>query len=186
MYNTFDVIWLGRGGQGGVTAARLFAQAAVFKGFYALAIPFFGAERRGAPVFAYNRVSEKIIRKRSRVRKGDMIVVLDASLLNMFRISDFLKENGRIVVNTVECEACGKLGAQEVYVLDAGGIASELGLRLAGFPLVNMPMLGAAGRISGFLDEEVLERAVRESIEKMVDKNVEAVLRGFKGVRRCV
>lgn len=186
MYNTFDIIWLGRGGQGGVTAARIFAQAAVHKGLYALAIPFFGAERRGAPVFAYNRVSSIVIRKRSRVRMGDLLVVLDPSLLEMYDVAKFLKNGGKVVVNSTVKDLHEKIGVKEVYCLDASGIATEIGLKLAGFPLVNMPMLGAAGRVSGMLDKDVLARAVRESIERLVEKNIEAVNRGFDEVKRCV
>lgn len=186
VYNTFDIIWLGRGGQGGVTAARIFAQAAAHRGLYALAIPFFGAERRGAPVFAYNRVSEEVIRKRSRVRAGDLLVVLDPSLLEMYDVAKFLKSGGKVVVNSTGEGLGEEIGVKKVFCLDASGIAMELGLRLAGFPLVNMPMLGAAGRVSGLLDKEALAAAVRESIESLVEKNVEAVNRGFDGVKSCV
>jgi len=174
----FDIIWLGRGGQGGVTAARLFAEAAVERGLYALAIPFFGAERRGAPVFAYNRVSDSVIRRRSRVRRGDMLVVLDPSLLRLYDAASLLKEGGKLVVNSPSCVGGG-------YHVDAVEIAERLGLRLAGFPLVNMPMLGAAARVSGLLGREELERVVQRSFSRMVDENVAAVIEGFEGVRPC-
>ncbi len=174
----FDIVWLGRGGQGGVTAARLFAEASVERGLYALAIPFFGAERRGAPVFAYNRVSDSVIRKRSRVRRGDMLVVLDPSLLELYDADSLLKEGGLLVVNVPSCIGRG-------YYVDAVEIAERMGLRLAGFPLVNMPMLGAAARVSGLLGKGELEAVIKRNFSRMVDENLGAVLEGFEGVRRC-
>jgi len=75
MEPVFDVIWLGRGGQGAVTAATLLAEALIRSGKYALAIPFFGAERRGAPVFAYNRISSERILSRARVTSADLVAI---------------------------------------------------------------------------------------------------------------
>lgn len=148
------------------------------RGLYALAIPFFGAERRGAPVFAYNRVSDGVIRRRSRVRRGDMVVVLDPSLLSMYDVGGLLKEDGRLVVNAPVCRP----GWSRV---DAVEIAESLGLRLAGFPLVNMPMLGAAARVSGLVGLEELERVIRENFSRLVEENLAAVERGYKEVVSC-
>jgi len=177
---TYDIIWLGRGGQGGVTAARLLAEAAVERGLYALAIPFFGAERRGAPVFAFNRVSRNEIRKRSRVRRGDLVVVLDASTLEIHDPRALLKPGGRLIVNGFP-----RLQGLEAYCLDAVSIAEALGLRLAGFPLVNMPMLGAAAKVSGLVDLDALSRVIRRDFSRLVEENIEAVKRGYEEVGRC-
>ncbi|MEZ0345097.1 MAG: 2-oxoacid:acceptor oxidoreductase family protein [Infirmifilum sp.] len=178
-----DVVWLGRGGQGAVTAAMLLAQAAVSKGFYALAIPFFGAERRGAPVFAYNKISNRVIYSRSRVEQGDIVAVMDPSLLNIYSPEKLVKPGGTVVVNTTECT--GGLGGLKTYVVDAVGIAESLGLKVAGFALVNMPMIGAVARVSGLVGEEEVLAAVKQIIKAHVEKNVEAVKRGWESVRAC-
>ncbi len=180
---SFDVVWLGRGGQGAVTAAMLLAQAAVNKGLYALAIPFFGAERRGAPVFAYNRISEKTLHVRSRVERGDVVAILDPSLLGMYSLERLVKPGGSVVVNATECR--GVAGNFKEYCLDAVGIAEDLGLKVAGWALVNMPLLGAVARVSGLIGYPELEAAVKELIKVHVDKNVEAVRRGWSSVRPC-
>ncbi|QOJ78112.1 2-oxoacid:acceptor oxidoreductase family protein [Infirmifilum lucidum] len=180
---SFDVVWLGRGGQGAVTAAMLLAQAAVNKGLYALAIPFFGAERRGAPVFAYNRISEKTLHVRSRVEKGDVVAVLDSSLLGMYSLERFVKPGGSVVVNATERGRAA--GNFKEYCLDAVEIAEDLGLKVAGWALVNMPVLGAVARVSGLIGELELEAAVKELIRAHVDKNIEAVRRGWSSVRPC-
>jgi len=180
---SFDVIWLGRGGQGAVTAAMLLAQAAVNRGLYALAIPFFGAERRGAPVFAYNRVSGGTIHVRSRVERGDVVAVLDPSLVKMYSLERLAKPGGSVVVNATGCE--GVKGGFKGYWVDATGIAEDLGLRVAGWALVNMPMLGAVARVSNLVGEAELEEAVKQLIKVHVDKNIEAVRRGWNGVGQC-
>ncbi|ABL77946.1 2-oxoacid:acceptor oxidoreductase family protein [Thermofilum pendens] len=184
MNESVDVVWLGRGGQGAVTAASLLAQAAVLRGKYALAIPFFGAERRGAPVFAYTRIADGTILSRARVKRGDILAVLDPSLLGQVNVESLLKPGGRIVINTggrrIEVGARG-----EAYCVDAVSIADSLGLRLAGIVLVNMPMVGAVGRVYGGVGLPDLESAVKEVIKVHVERNVEAVKRGWEGVGHC-
>ena len=94
-----EVRFHGRGGQGAVTSAELIAQAAISKGKYAQAFPSFGPERRGAPVLAFLRVSEKPIRLRSRVYKPDAVIILDATLLGTVNPAEGLKD-GFVIINT--------------------------------------------------------------------------------------
>ena len=178
--------WHGRGGQGVVTAALLFARAAVNKGLYALAIPFFGAERRGAPVVAFNRVSDKVIRTRSSVKRPDFVAVLDPSLLGLVDVAGGLKEDGLIIINgsreTAE-ELVEKLG-KRVAVVNATGVALELGLKLSGYALANMPMVGAVARVSGVVDVDALRKAVYDVWSGGVaDSNWAGVERGFREVK---
>jgi len=56
MNGMIEIRFHGRGGQGAVTAARLLAEAAFAEGKHSQALPFFGAERRGAPVLAFTRI----------------------------------------------------------------------------------------------------------------------------------
>ncbi len=90
----------GRGGQGAVTSAEMLALAAIGTGKYAQAFPSFGPERRGAPVQAFVRVSDKEIRIRGEIREPDVVVVLDPGLLNIIDATSGLRDNGIVVVNT--------------------------------------------------------------------------------------
>jgi len=90
----------GRGGQGAVTSAELLAQAAIGIGQYAQAFPSFGPERRGAPVQAFLRISEKPIRLRSKIYKPDNIIILDPTLLGSVNPAEGLKQNGFVVINS--------------------------------------------------------------------------------------
>lgn len=177
-----DVVWIGRGGQGAVTAAMLLAQAALNRGLYAIAMPFFGAERRGAPVFAYNKVSDTVIYSRSRVEQGDIIAVMDPSLLSIYKVERLVKKGGSVLVSGTDCL---KVEGIKTYTLDAVGIAEDLGLKVAGFPLVNMPMLGGVARVSGLVGEGELVDAVKQLIKSHVEKNIEAVRRGLLNVKSC-
>lgn len=185
MNETFDIVWLGRGGQGGVTAALLLAQAAVLRGYYALAIPFFGAERRGAPVFAYNRVAERRILSRSRVQRGDVLAVLDSTLLRAVKPEGLVKPRGAMVVNASKLEEELSRVAQAKYCVDALGIAEELNLRLAGIPLVNMPMVGAVARVSGLVGLDELLEATKLQVKAKLSENLKAVEEGWKLVEPC-
>jgi len=96
-----EIRWHGRGGQGAVTSAELLARAAISEGKYAQAFPSFGAERRGAPVLAFVRISENApIWTRAEVTEPDVVVVLDPSLLRIVDVTSGLKDGGTFVVNT--------------------------------------------------------------------------------------
>jgi len=99
-----EVRWHGRGGQGAVTSVELLALAAIEEGKYAQGFPAFGPERRGAPVMAYNRVSEKPIKIRSGIYHPDVVVVLDPSLIGLVNVTEGLKPGGLLVVNTAKPE----------------------------------------------------------------------------------
>ena len=96
-----EIRWHGRGGQGAVTSAELLAKAAIEEGKYAQAFPAFGAERRGAPVLAFNRInSREPIRIRAEVTEPDIVVVLDPRLLRIVNATSGLKEKGILVINS--------------------------------------------------------------------------------------
>ena len=90
----------GRGGQGSVTAAELIAVAAFEGGAFAQAFPAFGVERRGAPVQAFVRFDDKIIRKRSQVYEPDYIIVQDSTLIKDVNVFQGVKKGGIVIVNT--------------------------------------------------------------------------------------
>ena len=92
-----------RGGQGGVTAARLLALAAFRDGKYATACPFYGAERRGAPVVSYVRIDDRPIRVYSQIRNPDLVVVLDPSVMEVVDVLHGLKVGGKGPDKRYEC-----------------------------------------------------------------------------------
>src|SRR5664280_145387 len=94
-----EVRFHGRGGQGAVTAAEILAKAAFEDGKYCQAFPFFGVERRGAPVMAFTRIDDQPIRRRYQVYKPDYVVVLDDGLLEVVDVFSGLKEGGKVIIN---------------------------------------------------------------------------------------
>src|SRR5690606_22632940 len=113
-----EIRFHGRGGQGAVTAAEILAKAAFEDGKYCQAFPFFGAERKGAPVMAFSRIHDKPIRRRYQVYNPDYVVVLDETLLEAVDIVSGLKEGGKVVINTEEDLM---LDSVEVHTIDATG-----------------------------------------------------------------
>ena len=99
----YEVRFHGRGGQGAVTAANLLAVAAGHEGKYSRAFPFFGVERRGAPVQAFCRISDKPFRAYQNVYEPDTVVVLDSTLIKDVDVISGLKEGGHAIVNCHEC-----------------------------------------------------------------------------------
>ncbi|MCS7124195.1 MAG: pyruvate ferredoxin oxidoreductase subunit gamma [Candidatus Bathyarchaeota archaeon] len=148
----------GRGGQGAVTAAQLLAHAAHIEGKHVQAFPYFGAERRGAPVKAFARISENPILLHSQVYNPDYVVVLDPQLYKIIDVTEGLKSNGVIVLNAAKPPDELKLGGWRVATVDATEIALELGLRIAGQPVVNTSMVGA---FAGATDEVSLESVLK-------------------------
>ncbi|MCC7552279.1 pyruvate ferredoxin oxidoreductase subunit gamma [Candidatus Micrarchaeota archaeon] len=170
----------GRGGQGAVTAAELLAIAVGFKGKSSQSFPYFGVERRGAPVQAYCRIDDKPIRVHQNVYTPDYIVVLDPTLIDSIDVCEGLKKEGTVIVNThLSSEQCKKKlkskQVGEVYTVDATSIALEK----IGKPIVNTAMLGAFVNLVDWVDSQCLEKAVNEFFDdkNMADKNIAA----FKG-----
>jgi len=168
----------GRGGQGAVTSAELVASAAIDEGKYAQAFPSFGPERRGAPVAAFIRVSEKQIRTREKVYHPDIVVVLDSSLPSLVNVADGLKDDGIVILNTALDEA----GVRKAFglkcklaLVDANTIAREV----LGLPITNTTMLGALLKATGIIGTEALEAALDRRFGKLSEKNKAALRRAF-------
>ena len=100
MADLVEIRWHGRGGQGAKTAALLLADVAFKTGSFVQGFPEYGPERMGAPITAYNRISESEIRVHSNIYEPDYVVVVDEGLLDVVRVTDGLKADGGIVVNT--------------------------------------------------------------------------------------
>lgn len=175
----------GRGGQGAVTASKVLAETAYLSGFESQSIPFFGAERRGAPVMAFTRISCETIRERSQVYSPDYVIVLDPIILRAVDVFRGLKDGGGIVINTVKSPEDFQFQQDwlSVATVDATGIVIRNDLLVAGTPVVNMPMLGAFLRIFPHIELEILEEVVMKKFGKNGEANVAAIREAYQLTR---
>ena len=95
-----EIRWHGRGGQGAKTAALLLADVAFNIGKHVQGFPEYGPERMGAPITAYDRISDKPIRVHSNIYEPDFVVVVDETLLHAVNVTAGLKKEGAILINT--------------------------------------------------------------------------------------
>src|SRR3990172_2379813 len=77
----FQIRFHGRGGQGIKTASRVLGSAFFLEGFEVQDAPRYGAERRGAPIFAYVRAARAQIQERGVITRPDLVVVADETLI---------------------------------------------------------------------------------------------------------
>ena len=99
MGKVVEIRWHGRGGQGAKTASLLLADAAFNTGKFIQGFPEYGPERMGAPITAYNRISDERLTIHSNIYDPDYVVVVDDSLLNSVDVTAGLKEEGAIIIN---------------------------------------------------------------------------------------
>ncbi len=176
-----EIRWHGRGGQGAVTSAELVALAAIKEEKYAQAMPSFGPERRGAPVLAFNRVSNSPIRTRAPVSEPDIVVVLDSGLLYIADVTSGLKRDGALIVNSSkglddiksECSGNWKLA-----VVNGTAIAREM----LGVPIVNTTMIGALVKVSGIINLISLEEPLKERFGARAKNNINACQKAYNDV----
>jgi 2-oxoacid:acceptor oxidoreductase gamma subunit (pyruvate/2-ketoisovalerate family)/2-oxoacid:acceptor oxidoreductase delta subunit (pyruvate/2-ketoisovalerate family) len=185
----YEIRFHGRGGQGAVMAAQTLAEAAVLQGFHAQAFPYFGAERRGAPVKAFTRIDDKRIGLKSQIYKPDMLVVLDGGLPDNEPIADGLKPEGKAVINTTLKPEEYDLGISvDCVTVDATTIAYE---KLKA-PIVNTAILGAIARADDIVSLDRILQAIEDKFgEKLGERagilNAEAAKAAFESARtgRC-
>ncbi|MHC1566948.1 MAG: pyruvate ferredoxin oxidoreductase subunit gamma [Candidatus Syntropharchaeia archaeon] len=172
----------GRGGQGSVTAAELLAISAFRDGKYAQAFPTFGAERRGAPVMAFLRISNKKIRIRTQVYEPDYVIVQDPTLISVVDVCSGMKPGGILIVNTPRPESIRKMIEPDIDVraIDATGIAEEV----IGSSITNTVMMGAFSGATGEISVKSIKKSVKERFKgEMGEKNAEAVQRAHDMIR---
>lgn len=153
----------GRGGQGGVTAAELLAHAAFVEGKWVQAFPYFGAERRGAPVKAFARISDKPILVHSQIYNPDYVIVLDPIIYKFVDVAEGLKKDGIIIVNTTKKPEEIELKSCRIATIDATGIALELNLLVAGSPVVNTAIVGAFAKATDEVKLESVLKVIKEA-----------------------
>jgi len=167
----YEVRFHGRGGQGAVTAANILAIAAVKQGYYAQSFPYFGVERRGAPVQAFTRIDNRKIDLRMNVYTPDAVVILDPSLMGVVDVTEGLKEGGIIIVNTSKKPEELHFENYKVATVDATKIAIEHKLGSLAAPIVNTAILGAFARAVGNVKIEYVLEAIRENAPAKKEEN---------------
>jgi pyruvate ferredoxin oxidoreductase gamma subunit len=170
----FEVRIHSRGGQGGVTAARLLATAALHDGKYATACPFYGAERRGAPVVSFVRIDDHPIKVYSQIRQPDLVVVLDASVMETVDVLHGLKKGGQVLINSTHNP---EFAGHTTHNVDLTGIALKEDLVVAGSPILNTPVLGALAKM-GIISRESAKEAIRGMFSD--ERNVKAAEAAYK------
>lgn len=186
MDNLVEIRWHGRGGQGTKTASLLLADAAFNTGKYVQGFPEYGPERMGAPITAYNRISNNPIVIHSNIYEPDYVVVVDDTLLESVDVTAGLKESGAIVINTVkDAEYLKKVlkGYNgEIYCIDARFISEEALGRY--FP--NTPMLAAIVKVANIMDEKDFLEDMKGSFKHKFAKKPEVIDGNMKALEMAL
>lgn len=190
MSNLLEIRWHARGGQGAKTASTLLAETSMAAGKYVQGFPEYGPERMGAPMKAYNRIGDIPITIHSNVENPDVVMVLDPTLIGPVDVTEGLKPDGIIIINTTLSpeEAKQKLDRDDIKVatVDASGIAVDC----IGRDIPNTPMMGALLKLVEILPfEEFIERmradltAKFRGRENIVEGNIKAIRRAYEEVK---
>jgi 2-oxoacid:acceptor oxidoreductase gamma subunit (pyruvate/2-ketoisovalerate family)/2-oxoacid:acceptor oxidoreductase delta subunit (pyruvate/2-ketoisovalerate family) len=162
-------------------AAQALASAAYLEGGYAIAFPFFGAERRGAPVLAFTRIDDKRIYRKTQVYEPDVVVVLDEGLLDTVNVVEGLKPGGTVVVNSTRKPEEVDVGLDvKMATVDATSIALEV-LKV---PTTNSSILGAVAKATSLVKLESIEMGIMQVFgdrlgPKIGEKNAKAARVAF-------
>jgi pyruvate ferredoxin oxidoreductase gamma subunit len=182
MSNLIEIRWHGRGGQGAKTASLLLADAAFNTGKYIQGFPEYGPERMGAPITAYNRISDEPISVHSNIYNPDFVVVVDDTLLDAVDVTSGLKETGAIVINstkdreTLMSKLKGYNGG--VYKLDAKSISIEA----LGKYFPNTPMLAAIVKVANIMPEDSFIADMEGSFKHKFAKKPEVIEGNMKAL----
>lgn len=178
-----EIVFHGRGGQGAVTAANILVEASLMDGNNGVqAFPFFGAERRGAPVRAFARVSENEINLRSEIYSPDIVIVLDESIMGLVDVIKGLKENGKILINTTKKPNEFDFSKEfNVASIDATGIAIKYDILVGGIPVVNTPILGSVPNVLNRVKLKSIQKAIKNRWKgDLGDRNIKATNEAYK------
>ncbi len=175
MSNLMEIRWHGRGGQGAKTASLLLADAAFNTGKYIQGFPEYGPERMGAPITAYNRISDTPITIHSNIYEPDYVVVVDDSLLEAVDVTAGLKSTGAIIINTTKDGDTLRKSLKSydgaVYTIDARSISEEA----LGKYFPNTPMLAAIVKVSGIMTDEEFLNDMQGSFKHKFAKKPEVI-----------
>ncbi len=182
MKDLIEIRWHGRGGQGAKTASLLLADAAFNTGKYIQGFPEYGPERMGAPITAYNRISNQPITIHSNIYEPDYVVVVDDTLLESVDVTAGLKETGAVIINTTKDEAYLKKVlkgyAGNIYTIDARKVSMET----LGKYFPNTPMLAAIVKVSGVMTDQELLDDMKGSFKHKFAKKPEVIEPNMKAL----
>jgi pyruvate ferredoxin oxidoreductase gamma subunit len=186
MGKVVEIRWHGRGGQGAKTASLLLADAAFNTGKYIQGFPEYGPERMGAPITAYNRISDDKLTIHCNIYEPDYVVVVDDTLLTSVDVTAGLKESGAIIINTPkspeEIKPLLKGYKGKVCTVDARKISIET----LGKYFPNTPMLGAVVKVSKVMDEKEFLKDMVDSFKHKFAKKPEVVEGNCKALERSL
>ena len=186
MNDLIEIRWHGRGGQGTKTASLLLADAAFNTGKYIQGFPEYGPERMGAPITAYNRISNEPIKIHSNIYEPDYVVVVDDTLLESVDVTAGLKQEGAIVINTTKDNEYIRKALKgykgEIYKIDARKISEEALGRY--FP--NTPMLAAIVKVSKIMTDEELLNDMKGSFKHKFAKKPEVIEGNMKALEMAL
>ncbi|MCX7020885.1 MAG: 2-oxoacid:acceptor oxidoreductase family protein [bacterium] len=173
MPKMLELRWHARGGQGAVTASKVLADAALEMGKHVQSFPEYGSERMGAPIKAFNRISDTPITIYSSVTDPDIVIVLDETLLNVVDVSEGLKDDGILLVNTELTPAEVRENIVEghrfrIFTVDATSISRKyLGRRMP-----NTPTIGALTGLVDVLSTDDICASFRANYTDVFSKDV--------------
>ena len=186
MNDLIEIRWHGRGGQGAKTASLLLADAAFNTGKYIQGFPEYGPERMGAPITAYNRISDNPITVHSNIYEPDYVVVVDDTLLESVDVTAGLKEKGAIVINTTKSpeyiKSMLKGYSGGVYTIDARKISMET----LGKYFPNTPMLAAIVKVTGIMNDEDFIKDMEGSFKHKFAKKPEVIDGNMKAIEMAL
>ena len=183
---TYELVWHGRGGQGAVTAAKIFTEAAYYQGFKGVsAKPTYFSERRGAPVSVHSRISREPIRTFANVLEPDVAVVLDDNLMHMVNVTANLKEGGLLIINSSRTPMeLGLSGPFTIAVSDAFHSSEAAGLIVEGNVLISTSILGPFVAASDLVALENIRKAVEKKFKgSALDRNLRALELAYEATR---
>jgi 2-oxoacid:acceptor oxidoreductase gamma subunit (pyruvate/2-ketoisovalerate family) len=153
------------------------------EGKYVSSFPYFGVERRGAPVTAFTRIDSKPIRVKTQIYNPDHVVVLDYSLINAVNVTAGMKREGLILINTVKNPEDFLFDVKIIATVNASEIALKHSLGSHSAPIVNTSILGAYAAASGVVSLNSIKKAIAEVVSRMVDENVASAEEAYKSVK---
>lgn len=190
MKEVVEIRWHGRGGQGAKTAALLLADVAFKTGKYVQGFPEYGPERMGAPITAYNRISNEEIRVHSNIYHPNFVVVVDEGLLESVDVAKGIKPGGAIIVNSARTPEEVRNEIRDfdgrVYTIDA----KKVSVACLGKYFPNTPMLAATVKVSGVMEKDTFLNEMEASFNhkfaskpEVIEGNMNALKMAFEEVQ---
>ena len=183
-----EIRFHGRGGQGTVVASKILATSIFLDGQYSQSFPAFGVERRGAPVTAFLRVDKKPVRIRTEIYEPDHIIVLDPLLVDQVPLTNGLKQDGIVLINSSKKpqDFTDTFKGFHVATVPAGKIALKFHLGTAQSPIVNTAILGAVVKVLGIVSMDSLIEAIKSEVPAHIDNNAAAANEAYHMVSEVV